>query len=385
MEVKNHFLLIAGFFFLMVGLSPSNAEACSKGYYGLTTCLPCPAGTYAYKDRIITRLGCKRCPAGKNSTAGSRSCYSQCLAGMLTTRGGFSAVYVKVGSVSQCLPKKGYHYKNVNGRCVPAKACATKGCRFQAVGEDCRYKEMSFSHNEGYYNGLKARLGRGYVVCRFGHRISSRRAPAGFRFKKGATTRNQWRSFHCIPKKKPLRCRIGYQLKHSSCVKTVYSRAQFHKKRGCQAGTFFDPRKGGECWSCPKGYRRTIHSLVSAKACQKPVRPQWSRVRFRSRYHHKRGCPAGTFFDSRTDACWSCPKDYKRTIYSLASTKACQKLLPPWSRARYHYKSGCARGTFLYPRGGGECWSCPRSYKRNKVTVTHAKACFKTLYTKPTR
>lgn len=30
---------------------------------------------------------------------------------------------------------------------------------------------------------------------------------------------------------------------------------------------FFDPRKGGECWSCPKYYHRTVHAVTDGKAC----------------------------------------------------------------------------------------------------------------------
>ena len=40
----------------------------------------------------------------------------------------------------------------------------------------------------------------------------------------------------------------------------------------CGKGTFFDPVDGGSCWSCPKGSKRTVFSVKSAKACEIPAK-----------------------------------------------------------------------------------------------------------------
>lgn len=40
-------------------------------------------------------------------------------------------------------------------------------------------------------------------------------------------------------------------------------------KVGCGNGTFYDPIDGGTCWTCPDGYKRTVFSVKSEKACEK--------------------------------------------------------------------------------------------------------------------
>ena len=37
----------------------------------------------------------------------------------------------------------------------------------------------------------------------------------------------------------------------------------------CRKGEFWDPRNGGECWSC-NGKKRTIFAVDSNKACETP-------------------------------------------------------------------------------------------------------------------
>ena len=65
--------------FVLVGLADAGPPKprggkCPPGYYGIFKCKPCPAGTYAYKSHIVTRLGCKACPSGQQSKAGARTC-----------------------------------------------------------------------------------------------------------------------------------------------------------------------------------------------------------------------------------------------------------------------------------------------------------------------
>lgn len=136
------------------------------------------------------------------------------------------------------------------------------------------------------------------------------------------------------------KCPKGYSFPNQSgvsirpvkwCRKTIYTKAKFHKRTKCPKGTFFDLYRGGTCWSCPRGYPRSIHHVAGAKACAKYI--GWFR------YKHK--------------------------------------------RARYHGKKGCLRGTFFDLYRGGTCWSCPRSFSRGTQHITHAYACRKVLKAKP--
>ncbi|CAN0562108.1 unnamed protein product, partial [Laminaria digitata] len=47
----------------------------------------------------------------------------------------------------------------------------------------------------------------------------------------------------------------------------VRMKPSFVKGFGCPRGQFFDPRKGGECWSCPKRTYRTTRAVTSPQAC----------------------------------------------------------------------------------------------------------------------
>ncbi|MBT5646331.1 MAG: hypothetical protein HOJ41_00580, partial [Rhodospirillaceae bacterium] len=44
-------------------------------------------------------------------------------------------------------------------------------------------------------------------------------------------------------------------------------KAAFVKGFGCPRGQFFDPRKGGECWSCPTKTFRTTRAVTNPQAC----------------------------------------------------------------------------------------------------------------------
>lgn len=134
------------------------------------------------------------------------------------------------------------------------------------------------------------------------------------------------------------RCPRGYVAANSNpysgasgslCKKVLQTRANYHRKaeRFCPRGTFKDPRNGGECWSCPRGYKRTIFAVYSASACEKPT--GFLRVhRTRAKFHKRlRLCPHGAFYDPRKGGeCWSCPHSYKRTVFAVYSTKACEKV-----------------------------------------------------------
>ena len=71
------------------------------------------------------------------------------------------------------------------------------------------------------------------------------------------------------------------------------------------AGSFFDPRKGGECWTCPDGYGRVAfppNAVTASNACEKggPFGDH-KRAKFRGRL----GCPSGSF--QLGLGCFRCP------------------------------------------------------------------------------
>lgn len=103
-----------------------------------------------------------------------------------------------------------------------------------------------------------------YLVCRGGNKICGRKCPyTAFEYKKAC-----WR------------CPNGYERTKKSkkasptrCQKRVFKPAKFHKKgkrRACRAiKAIHVLRKGkGECWSCPRGFKRTVRKINSPKACK---------------------------------------------------------------------------------------------------------------------
>lgn len=136
---------------------------------------------------------------------------------------------------------------------------------------------------------------------------------------------------------------------------------------GCsRAGSFFDPRNGGECWSCPAGYTRNVSPVTSKDACWKPVSEQLASARLVGKSNGMQ-CSGSAFFDPIDGGtCWTCPASYRRTLNSVKSSGACAITLP----TRYATASqtgGCSLmptpvgyGTaFQSILGSGECWSCP--------------------------
>lgn len=123
------------------------------------------------------------------------------------------------------------------------------------------------------------------------------------------------------------------------------------KKLACPKGTVFSPRKGGECWRCPKDYTRNwLRKVVHAKACKRGaaraparfVRTVW-------------GCGRGQFFAlARGGSCWTCPNGYKRNAPMLATGgKACRprKACDPTLKAQ---KGACVFSAAKKVKADGE-------------------------------
>ncbi len=156
--------------------------------------------------------------------------------------------------------------------------------------------------------------------------------------------------------------------------RTVPAKAKYHKNVGCSgARVFYDPRNGGECWRCPSGYGRTLAAVTAKNACAKGVLGKTARAS----YVGKHGCTGkGVFYDPRKGGqCWSCPKGYDRGVSAVTSSNACYRpVAAAHAKATFRSRAGCPRGGF-YDIGRGECWSCNAGYDRSVLPVTGSRAC----------
>lgn len=103
-----------------------------------------------------------------------------------------------------------------------------------------------------------------------------------------------------------------------------------------------------------------------------------------ARFHKKVGCPDGSFLDPRHGGeCWSCPHGTRRTAHAVDSAKACTTNLGGVELAKAKRKGKavvwkCPRGQF--PNAGGtECYDCADGWKHNPaIPVDVRGVCFKT-------
>ena len=59
-----------------------------------------------------------------------------------------------------------------------------------------------------------------------------------------------------------------------------YKKAKYRKKLGCKPRQFHDPRKGGQCWSCPRKHRyRSTKAVTSKGACTNGTSATYRSVR----------------------------------------------------------------------------------------------------------
>ena len=88
----------------------------------------------------------------------------------------------------------------------------------------------------------------------------------------------------------------------------------------CPHGSFFDPN--GSCWACPDGYQRTADPVTGATACSKAD----ASVPLKRMGATFQGgiCPKGSFFDPiRGGECYSCPDGYRRSAAHIDAPNAC--------------------------------------------------------------
>ena len=153
-----------------------------------------------------------------------------------------------------------------------------------------------------------------------------------------------------------------------------FSKATRNKNASCPQGSFFDVIDGGTCWSCPKGYKRTIFSVKGNKACERPAKVVYKKAIDKGKAKWLK-CPKGAFFDPN-GRCYTCPSGYKRTVFSVKGGKACEKkIATALAKATKKASLACGEDAFYDPVDGGTCWSCPKGYKRTVFSVKSSKAC----------
>ena len=131
-------------------------------------------------------------------------------------------------------------------------------------------------------------------------------------------------------------------------------------------------------------------NVAGRKACVRPAHSRWSRVKYRGKGRRKFlavHCPRGTFRHGLTDRCYSCPRGYRRTVFHINSKKGCEKVIRArFTRATKRGKVGCHKGYFQHGLTN-RCYQCPRGYKRSLVLAKdpskHRRACERVKITPP--
>lgn len=179
-------------------------------------------------------------------------------------------------------------------------------------------------------------------------------------------------------------------------VTVEFSQAKFEGKPNCESkypGTgslapAFLHAWNKTCWSCPKSYNRTVDPNVAGKkACRLLGKTAFKRAKkHRKNTKIGQGCPAQQFWDIKggekgLGACYSCPRNYTRSVNSVTSAKACSRKQPDKHAAgKKRGAPGCGAGAF---RNGvlNQCYSCPDGFKRSlSVGANLSKnkqACFR--------
>ncbi|MBE0529446.1 MAG: hypothetical protein IH626_01380 [Rhodospirillales bacterium] len=139
----------------------------------------------------------------------------------------------------------------------------------------------------------------------------------------------------------------------------------------CPKGSFFDLGTWS-CFSCPSGFNRTGFAVDTPQACSRQISPDYKRA---TRVSGQKSCPGGSFFDGRNGGeCWSCPSGFGRTMSAVDAWDACGKVFETARKAEFIDRI-CAEGAFPDPNGG--CYTCPAGYRRTAAAVTAHNACFR--------
>lgn len=155
--------------------------------------------------------------------------------------------------------------------------------------------------------------------------------------------------------------------------------------RLCPSGSFFDPIRGGECYTCPKDYKRSAAHIDAANACYVPAGESLVAANRGKSTIWPHECGSGTFWDgSNGGACWSCPSGYARTGNPIGGGNACSAVVKEkQSVATMFVKAVCGAGEFSDLKiagtqdisAGGGCWTCPVATDRTVLPVDGGQAC----------
>lgn len=176
--------------------------------------------------------------------------------------------------------------------------------------------------------------------------------------------------------------------------------------RLCPEGSFYDPVRGGECWSCPEGFKRSAASVASKNACVRG--PVGKEEVAKATVVAIAECEAGSFLDVVKKGCWKCPEAARRTVFPVDGDRACarpggRRFAPAIETGRVDCPAGqmwttvevndedlaemrkramAANDTAEVKRleglrgtTGMTCWSCPAGYRRSVAGMKTADAC----------
>ncbi len=177
----------------------------------------------------------------------------------------------------------------------------------------------------------------------------------------------------------------------SSAEAFAYSRATYEGEKSCAARFPADANHeqakhniiNQACWACPKGYKRTLNPSPSAdKACKKGGGTRYIHATRHGKSKLLQKCGEGRF--SEEGSCWSCPSGYKRAPLrndGIGQASCKRTLTTHYSAATRRGDAGCGKGQWS-PLLSGKCYSCPAGYKRNLMRVNQdrendPKACFR--------
>jgi hypothetical protein len=159
----------------------------------------------------------------------------------------------------------------------------------------------------------------------------------------------------------------------SNPAQADFTKAVYHGKAFCPKGTHYSVRKGGQCWSCPSGAKRTLLPITGKKACKKKSRKLYKKAVVVKK--DKAACKkAGLKWKKKQ--CWSCA-GYKRSLSGITSAKACvRKISAKHYKAKFVQDFGCGIGLYMSVKKFGQCFKCPASHKFRTINkLTGAKAC----------
>lgn len=159
----------------------------------------------------------------------------------------------------------------------------------------------------------------------------------------------------------------------SNPAQADFTKAVYHGKAFCPKGSHFSVRKGGQCWSCPTGTKRTLLPITGKKACKRGSKKFYKKAVLVKK--EKAACKkAGLKWKKKK--CWSCA-GYKRSLSGITSAKACvRKQKSTHYKAKYVQDFGCGIGLYMSIKKAGQCFKCPASHKFRTINkLTGAKAC----------